>query len=696
MAIAVRVTRPSRDAEAPRISFTAVLSPLLRRLVAVVLGLLALVLAGSSSRAPSIPPLVFVSRHPIAGRPELVPGLGPEARAATPGGKLLVRESNGRVRELVAGRFLDVSDPTVSWDGRRVVFAGVESAGARWRLWSVGADGGALQPVTSGAGDFDDLDPCWMPDGQLVFASTRFAMRAEEGGFPVTNLWIVNADGTGLERLTTERNGAEEPSIDPKTGRIVYARWWTNRWLATESDPRGITLDRAAAVPGDTVDLWQAIAIEPDARHLKLAGGDPRTRATTMAYQPVMLADGSLVGVSEDPLSLVAPRGRPFLQYFHGGFAEAQRFGGGDTATCAPAVLPDGRLVVSLDPRGRGDYGLWVMRADGRGLVPLLDLPGTLELDAAVLAPRPRPPVIDVHRSQPADTTAVADEARLHDHVHTFRFDCLNVFANAPLDQPFPNAIPMQRGVRIRFYATLDRPAEAGGDTAVLVRESDVTPWGGVHEDDMPADVPMFEQLVDENGKVLRSAMGPAHVAGLNFAPFGSGTQCVGCHVGHSAIVVPTTYSDARWIDASPSAEIEASSTAPDCRGPRAVADRRTRGRPEDVGWIARGNVGEFLRLRWRWPIEVREIVLYPLLPSPAQGTDLRILEAELVLSRAGRVVERSVLHGPLSPRGTHATCNGVTADAAEIRFTKSSGGVAHRPVTGLLEVVTIARLAQD
>lgn len=670
--------------------------PTPRRVVALLLILAGFALAGSASRGPAVPPLVFVSRNPIAERPGLVPGLGPEARAAKPGGRLLVREANGRVRELLPkGRCFDVSDPSVSWDGRRVVFAAVETPDARWRLWTVGADGRDLRALTAGAGDFDDLDPCWLPDGRVVFASTRLAMRSQEGGLPVTNLWTVNADGSGLARITTERNGAEEPSIDPATGCIVYARWWTNRWLASETDPRGVTADRAAAVAADTVDLWQAIEIQPDGGRMKLAGGDPRARSTTMVYQPLKLADGSLVGVCEFPLSMIGQRVRPFLRMFPGGFAGMRRLTDARDAMCAPAALPDGRLVVSMDAHGKGDYGLAVMRTDRAGLTPLVDLPGTLELDAAVLAPRARPPVLPARRP-PADSLAVADAARLHDHVNTFRFDCLNVFTNAPLDRPFPDAVPLQRGVKIRFYATLDRPAAAGGDTVVLVRESDVTPWGGVHEDDLPADVPMFEQLVDAQGRVLRSAMGAAHVAGSNFAPFGSGTQCVGCHVGHSAIPVPDNYSEAKWVNASPSAAIEASSSAPECDGPRAVADRRTLGRPEFSGWIAGGNRDEFLRLRWSCPIEVREIVLYPFRSSPSEGTDLAVLEAELVLSRSGRVVERTLLKGPLDPRGTHAACNGEAVDAAEIRFTKVRGGIGRRARAGLLEVVTIARLAED
>jgi len=651
---------------------------------------------------PPVPALVFVSRAPITGSAGLVPGLGPYARAAAPGGKLLVRTADGRIRELLpAGRFFDVSDPAVSYDGRQVAFAATAAPDSGWRIWRLGADGRGLAPVTAQAASAgedrcDDLDPCWLPDGRIAFASTRLSMVAQEGGVPVTNLWVVGADGSGLMRITTERNGAEEPTVDPGTGRIVYARWWTNRWLASERDPRGVTLDRARAVPSDTVNLWHAISILPSGDGGRLAGGDPRTRATTMAYQPAMLADGTLVGVRAEPLSLAAPHGRPSLQVFRGGFAEAGRPGGGEGAMCAPAALDDGRLVVSLDPAGRGDYGLWVMRADGGGLARVADLPGTHELDAAPLAPRRKPVIASPPRVTPPDALPVADAARLHDDVTTFRFDCLNVFANAPLDQPFPEGIAMQRGVRIRFFATLARPRAAGGDTAVLVREADVTPWGGVHEDNMPADVPMFEQLVDAEGRVLRSAMGPAHVAGLNFASFGSGTKCVGCHVGHSAQFVPISYERARWINASPSARIEASSTAAGGAGPGAVADRRTRGAPGEVAWVASGGVGEFLRLRWKWPIEVREMVLYPVPVAPASAPYSQVQEAELVFFREGREVERTVLNGPLSPRGSRARCNEIATDAVEIRFTRLRAGTGGAPVAALAEVETIAKLVED
>src|SRR5207244_3534401 len=132
------------------------------------------------------------------------------------------------------------------------------------------------------------------------------------------------------------------------------------------------------------------------------------------------------------------------------------------------------------------------------------------ELDPAPLVPRRRPPVIPPTMPDLPHALPVADERQLRDSINTFRFDCLNVFANAPLNAPIPDAPPLGQGLRIRFYATLSRPGSAAGDTVVLLREAPVDRDGAVHETELPADSPMFEQLIAAHGRVVRSASGPA------------------------------------------------------------------------------------------------------------------------------------------------------------------------------------------
>lgn len=663
-----------------------------------------------------VPPLVFVSRRPPAS-PGVVPGVGPRGRLLATGGELMVRGAGGVIRPLLAEHtFFDVSHPSVSWDARRIVFAATAAPESAWRVWVVDADGRRLAPVTrsdraidlasrygSEAARFtryDDFDPCWLPDDRLVFASTRFPMLAQQGQIPVSNLYVVRADGTDLRRITTERNSAEKPSIDPISGRIVFARWWFNRYRATDADTTHVTADFARALPADTVDLWQAASSEWDGDRLRLQGGDPRVRAGQMAYQPVVMNDTTLVGVRPEHGSMLDP-GRLGLQAFRHGFAAARPLVGFGAdargSACAPAVLPDGRLVFSMDPDGAGEWGLFVCEADGSRLAKLYDRAGTLELDAAVLQPRRRPPhpkqgLYEVAADDLPPTSVFqirADERRV-------RFDCLNVFANGPVDFPIGDAPPIQRGLRIRFFAVIPNPSRPGADSLVLVRDEPLTPQGAVHIEDTPSDVPMFEQLVDSRGRVLRSAAGPAHVPGFNYARPGAGTKCVGCHVGHSALFVAPSAFFGEWTNVSPSARVTASSVAPGTRGARAAVDRRSQGPAAEIAWLADSARGQWLRLSWETAIDARAVVVYPLSSPSSAPNRIRVLRSELALLLGGREVGVIPIHREWSPKGTRVEFKPTRVDAIELRSLDVKGKALDRTVAAVAEVETIARLAWE
>jgi hypothetical protein len=671
---------------------------------------------GAATPGPDrdVPAIVFVSRDPLPGS-RAVPGLGPAARTSVTRGRMLVRERSGAVRELIPHHiFHDIADPAVSWDGEWVAFAAVEHPDSAWRIWAVRADGRELRPVTrsdrmldlSPFGEaaapfarYDDFDPAWLPDGRIVFASTRFPLLGQNDGRPTTNLYVVGADGSAPQRITTERNGAEEPSVDPATGRIVYARWWFNRALASERDAPSITTDASRAVPADPVDLWQAISVLPDGDGMRLAGGNPRDRAELMAYQPIVFPDGALVGVRAADASLSPEPGALTIVAFPERFGEESPLVGAGTplggSACAPASLPVDRIVFAWDPRGRGDYGLWVMdRAGGRPR-RLYDRGRTLELDPAPIVarrtPAPLPPGCDVI---PADLPFRSiEDMRASEHI--VRFDCANAFANGDVDSPFPDAIPPERGVRIRFFAALARPESAGGDTVVLVHEAPVTAQGEIGVDRIPSDVPLFEQLVAADGRILRSAMGPAHVPGFNFGRPGTGTKCVGCHVGHSAQPVAINVSEASWTNLSPAARTSASGSLAGTRGPRGAVDRRVRAPADTAAWIG-GSPTDYLALRWNSSIEVTAVVLYAVPADPQTGTDLGVQSCSLAFFLHGRPVGEERVSRPLTPEGVRVDLANVRLDSLVVRPVRGSGRVRGRETVALAEVETIARLTDE
>lgn len=677
------------------------------------LALLALALAPLLAARPRpIPAIVFVSRLPLAGS-ALVPGIGPAGRFAAAGGRLIVRESDGRMRELAAGRFFDVSDPAVSYDGRFIAFAALAHRDSAWRIWRIRIEGTQLAPVTRtdrtadlasrfGAeaarfARYDDIDPCWLPDGRLVFASTRWPWRAQQGRVLATNLWVVNADGSDLKRITGERNGAEAPSIDPRTGRVVYARWFFSKYMASET---GVTEDRAHALPADTVDLWHAISVQPDGDHARLQGGDARSRPGQMAYQPVALADSTLIGVRPERSSILRAT-RFGLQRWRGGFNVAEPlFGFGAPkgwSAVSPCPLPDGRLLFAYDEDGTGNFKLVLWDERARSLEPIADELGRLELDPAVIAPRPQPPppLYPPDVAAPLEIPHPSAQAMLEDP-RTARFDCLNVFANGPVDGVFPDAPPLMKGLRIRFFSVIARPEREGGDSLVLLKEAPVFPEGAVHVDEVPADIPTFEQLVDSTGRVIRSASGPAHVPGFNFTRPGGGTKCVGCHAGHSALFVAESKRLGAYSNFATSARVTASSLHPSTENARGAVDRRTVGPVTQVNWLADAAEDQWLRLDWEMPIETGTVVLYAVRSSKADGGELRVPRSELVLFLQGREVRRVPVTRGWTPGGLRVEFPPTRMDALEVRPLQVGGRFRGRPVAALAEIETIARIALE
>src|SRR5512140_1163108 len=113
-----------------------------------------------------------------------------------PGGDLMVREkSSPSAREFNVTAAItqgngDVSDPEVSYDGKKIAFAmrcpttntstvgGAPACTGRWNIWeydmtSGGLSGGSFRRVTNSTTD-DDVDPAYLPaDRGFVFASNR-------------------------------------------------------------------------------------------------------------------------------------------------------------------------------------------------------------------------------------------------------------------------------------------------------------------------------------------------------------------------------------------------------------------------------------------------------------------------------------------------------------------------------------------
>jgi hypothetical protein len=677
-----------------------------------------------------IPEVVFVLRNPVAlsntKSAGAIPGFGPQFRTIVVGGKLMVRKLDGSVRTLVGNdQLYDVADPCVSWDAKSILFSGVVHPDSNWRIYKISVNGRGFAQLTrsdrkidlsqfgSAAPAFekyDDFDPCWLPDGRIVLASTRHPSMASVGEVLTSNLYVMNADGSDLHRITSERNGGEEPTIDPITGRIVYARWWANVDRPSNMTREGLTREDQLALTTDIGNIWHAMSVNPDGNLLKLYAGFTRTRFGTQTYKPSVMSDGRLLSTFSPRTSLAPEIGGTGIRWFKSG-ADFEHYVVGvnseeslrESVNISPPYATDpvqlsrSSILFSYSTDGV-DFGIYACTLDGKSIQKVLNLPGTLELEPQLMQRRHVPPILkDEFPAILSELPPTEDPVTYYIN-DSFRFDCMNIFANGAVDEQMPDAPRVTVGAKIRFFMNSQRQSASIPDPSILVKTVNVFPKGGVHEPEVPADVPLFEQVVDSTGNVLRTSSNAfAHVAGMNYERIGGGTKCVGCHAGHSVLSVPLNGTVAEWFNASTSAKVVGSSFLINERGrvfvPQRIVDRQARTGGDSVIWVANEGEGAYVSLTWDTPIDVKEFVLYGIPHDLSVGTTIRVQDSEILLYYQSNEVGRIRSTGSIRPEGTHVPLPRTRIDSAKVIVTKFFGTVFHRRIVGLAEVETIARI---
>jgi len=119
-----------------------------------------------------------------------------------------------------------VGDVDLDFDAGKLLFSMPGTQG-RWQIWEIKVDGSGLRQVTPGEEpDVDNYDPCYLPDGRIVFASTRcfHGVPCVGGGNTVANLCLMDADGQNTRQLCFDQDHNWCPTV-LNNGRILYARW---------------------------------------------------------------------------------------------------------------------------------------------------------------------------------------------------------------------------------------------------------------------------------------------------------------------------------------------------------------------------------------------------------------------------------------------------------------------------------------
>ncbi|MCP4784014.1 MAG: hypothetical protein GY903_34045 [Fuerstiella sp.] len=124
--------------------------------------------------------------------------------------------------------FHGVEEPEVSYDGRKILFAGQKTAKDGWEVWEMNIDGTGKRQITEDMADV--CSPCYLADGRIVFSSTRHVAmeperRRDEYDRDHARLaHRCNHDGSNVEQISFNISSDSE-FIVMRDGRVMFQSW---------------------------------------------------------------------------------------------------------------------------------------------------------------------------------------------------------------------------------------------------------------------------------------------------------------------------------------------------------------------------------------------------------------------------------------------------------------------------------------
>lgn len=141
------------------------------------------------------------------------------------GGALRVLDLSrgGAVHTLLEAPDGIIRDPAVHFDGQRIVFSMRRNIEDDYHLYELNADGSNLRQLTFARG-VSDIDPLYLPNGDIVFSSSREPKYCMCNRHIMCNLYRMTGDGANIRQIGKSSLFEGQAALLPD-GRLLYNRW---------------------------------------------------------------------------------------------------------------------------------------------------------------------------------------------------------------------------------------------------------------------------------------------------------------------------------------------------------------------------------------------------------------------------------------------------------------------------------------
>ena len=144
-------------------------------------------------------------------------------RAYGEGGRLCrLNLRTGKLKVILEDPKGGIRDPNVHYSGEKILFSYRKGGEHAYHLHEINADGSGLVQLTDGPDD--DIEPIYLPDGHIMFCSSRCRRFVPCWRTRVAILYRCDAGGKNIRMLTSNVEHENTPWMLPD-GRVLYMRW---------------------------------------------------------------------------------------------------------------------------------------------------------------------------------------------------------------------------------------------------------------------------------------------------------------------------------------------------------------------------------------------------------------------------------------------------------------------------------------